>query len=175
MPTLHYYQKGFRPKEIIVVTTLLDPKRFPKQKITQLYQLRWQATEVNLKHLKTTLNMEMLLAKTPEMVRKEIWVHLMAYNLLRTLMWKAVGKCNASPLRLSLQDCRQHLNSFVAELVSAAAKPRQRLYTQLLKVIPQKLVSLRPNRVEPRVKKRRPKNYPRMRQPCSALKARLAE
>ena len=63
---------GFRPKEIIVVTTLVDPKRYPKAKLAQLYQRRWQATEVNLKHLKTTLRMETIFAKTPEMVQKEI-------------------------------------------------------------------------------------------------------
>jgi hypothetical protein len=60
---------GFRPQEIILVTTLLDPKRYPKAKLAQLYQLRWMATEVNFKHLKTTLKMEIILAKTPEMVR----------------------------------------------------------------------------------------------------------
>ena len=80
-------QSGFRPKQIILVTTLLDPKRYPKAKLAQLYHLRWQATEVNFKHLKTTLNMEMILAKSPQMVRKEIWMHLLAYNLLRNLMW----------------------------------------------------------------------------------------
>ena len=167
------YQKGFRPEEIIVVTTLLDPKKFPRQKLAQLYQLRWQATEVNLKHIKTTLKMEMLLGKTPEMVRKEIWVHLMAYNLLRTLMWEAAQQSQVSPLRVSLQGCRQHLNNFVAELASATIKEGQRLYRQLLEVITDKLVPLRPHRVEPRVKKRRPKNYPRMRQPRSVLKANL--
>jgi len=96
-------QPGFRPKEIILVTTLLDPKRYPKAKLAQLYQLRWQATEVNLKHLKTTLKMEMIAAKTPEMVQKEIYMHLLAYNLLRTLMWQSVQSTGGSPLRLSLQ------------------------------------------------------------------------
>lgn len=71
---------GFRPKEIILVTTLMDSKRYPKAKLAQLYQLRWQATEVNFKHLKTTLKMEMIGAKTPEMVQKDIWVHMLAYN-----------------------------------------------------------------------------------------------
>jgi len=60
-----------------LVTTLLDPKRYPKAKLAQLYHLRWQATEVNFKHLKTTLNMEMIWAKSPQMVRKEIWMHLL--------------------------------------------------------------------------------------------------
>ena len=78
---------GFRTQEITVVTTLLDPKQFPKQAIAELYFLRWQV-EVDLKHVKTTLGMEKLLGQTPTMVRKEIWVHCLAYNLLRTLMWK---------------------------------------------------------------------------------------
>ena len=72
--------KGFRPKEIILVTTLLDPNVFTKAKLAQLYQLRWQV-EVDLRHVKTTLGMEMLRGKTPQMVRKEIYIHLMAYNL----------------------------------------------------------------------------------------------
>lgn len=67
---------GFRPREIILVTTLLDPKRYPKAQLAQLYQRRWQATEVNLKHLKTTLKLEMIVAKTPQMVQKEVWIHL---------------------------------------------------------------------------------------------------
>ncbi len=90
-------QPGFRPKEIILVTTLLDPKRYRKAKLAELYQLRWQATEVNLKHLKTTLKMEMIAAKTPEMVQKEIWMHLLAYNLLRTLMWQAAQQAQVPP------------------------------------------------------------------------------
>ena len=167
------YQKGFRPKEIVVVTTLLDPKQFSRKKLAQLYQQRWQATEVNLKHIKTSLKMEMLLGKTPEMVRKDLWAHLLAYNLLRQLMWEAAEQFEVSALRISLQGCRQYLNSFVAELASATAKQRQCLYNRLLQVITEKLVPLRPNRVEPRVKKRRPKNYPRMRQPRSVLKAKL--
>ena len=103
-------QPGFRTKEIILVTTLIDPKRYSKTKLAELYQLRWHATEVNLRHLKTTLKMEMLAAKTPEMVQKEIWMHLLAYNLLRTLMWQAAQHAQIQPLRLSLQTTRQQFN-----------------------------------------------------------------
>ena len=95
------YQKGFRPKEIIIVTTLLDTKEFSRAALARLYQLRWQATEVNLKHIKTTLKMEMLTGKTPGMVRKEIWVHLMAYNLLRTLMREAAIASTVSSFRIN--------------------------------------------------------------------------
>ena len=104
-------QPGFRPKEIILVTTLLDAKHYPKAKLAELYQLRWQATEVNFKHLKTTLKMEVISAKTPEMVQKEIWVQMLAYNLLRTLMWQSAQQAEVSPLRISLQGTRATVQS----------------------------------------------------------------
>lgn len=167
-------QPGFRPKEIILVTTLVDPKRYPKAKLAELYQLRWQATEVNLRHLKTTLQMEMIAAKTPEMVHKEIWMHLLSYNLLRTLMWQSAQPAQVSPLRLSLQGTRQQFNQFRPQFAQAADKKRRRLYITLLEVIHNQLVPLRPNRVEPRVVKRRPKPFPRMQQPRLVLKAKLA-
>jgi len=166
-------QAGFRPKEIILVTTLVDPKRYLKAKLAELYQLRWQATEVNLKHLKTTLQMEMIAAKTPDIVQKENWVHLLAYNLLRTLMWQSAQHAQVSPLRISLQGTRQQFNHFRPNLAQATNKNHRRLYIALLKVIPDQLVPLRPNRVEPRVVKRRPKPFPRMQQPRSVLKAKL--
>ena len=164
---------GFRPQQIILVTTLLDPKRYPKAKLAELYRLRWTATEVNLKHLKTTLKMEMIWAKTPDMVRKEIWVHLLAYNLLRTLMWQSARRAGVSPLRISLQGTRQQFNHFRPSLARATAKNRLQLYATLLEVISDQLVPLRPNRAEPRVTKRRPKSFPRMQQPRSLLKAKL--
>jgi hypothetical protein len=167
-------QPGFRPKEIILVTTLVDPKRYPKTKLAELYHLRWQATEVNLRHLKTTLAMEMITAKTPDMVQKDIWIHLLAYNLLRTLMWQAAQHIQVAPLRLSLQGTRQQFNQFRPLLAQAADQNRRWLYTTLLEVICNQLVPWRPHRVEPRVLKRRPKPFPRMQQPRSTLKAKLA-
>ena len=103
-------QPGFRPSEIILVKTLVDPKRYPKAKLAALYQRRWCATEVNFKPLETTLQMEMIAAKTPDMVQKAIWIHLLAYNLLRLLMWQAAQPAQVSPLRLSLQGTRQQFN-----------------------------------------------------------------
>ena len=166
-------QPGFRSKEIVLVTTLLDSKRYPKSRLAELYQLRWLGTEVNFKHLKTTLKMEMIGAKTPEMVQKEIWVHMLAYNLLRTLMWQSAHRSGVSPLRISLQGTRQQFNQFRPDLAQATVKNRPRLYTTLLEVIINQLVPLRPNRAEPRVTKRRPKSFPRMQQPRSVLKAKL--
>ena len=163
---------GYRTKEITVVTTLLDSKEFPKQAIADLYGLRWQV-EIDLKHLKTTLGMEKLLAQTPSMVRKEIGVHCLAYNLLRTLMWEAAESSDVGPLRLSLQGTRQHLRNHLCSLAMASVAQCKKLYQGMLKIITHEVLPWRPYRVEPRVKKQRPKAYPRMQQPRKVLKDKL--
>jgi Transposase DDE domain len=170
---LRLTRRGFRDQNIIVVTTLLDAKRYSAWQLTQLYGRRWQAAEVNLRHLKTTLKMEMLTAKTPAMVRKEIWTHLFAYTLLRTLMWKAAAVSDHTPFQLSLQGARQQFNHLVSLLATQTNSVRQRLYQVLLEQVATDLLPVRPHRSEPRVVKRRPKPFPRMRQPRSVLKAKL--
>jgi hypothetical protein len=167
-------QPGYRPTQMVLVTTLTDPKRYPKAQLAELYQLRWQAAEVNLRHLKSTLGMEMIAAKTPDMVQKDIWMHLLAYNLLRTLMWQAVKSSATPALRLSLQGTRQQFNQFCPGLATATAARRKRLFQSLLDILTTLRVPLRPQRHEPRVVKRRPKPFPRMMQPRAALKAKLA-
>ncbi|EDX73794.1 Transposase, IS4 family protein [Coleofasciculus chthonoplastes PCC 7420] len=165
-------QKGFRSKEIILVTTLLDAQVYTKTKLAQLYQWRWQV-EVDLRHVKTTLGMEMLRGKTPEMVRKEIYVHLLAYNLLRTVMWQAGKQAGVCPVRISLQGTRQHLSHFCCQFYKAGAKKRAKLYDAFLIVVTDKLLPERPYRYEPRLKKRRPKPYGWMQQPRDVLKRQL--
>lgn len=166
-------QPGFRSREIVLVTTLLDAQRYRKAHLAQLYHWRWQATEVNLKHLKTSLKMEMIAAKTPQMVQKDIWAHLLAYNLLRTLIWQSAQLAEVSPWQISLQGTRQQFNQFRPELAHSTLKTRRRLYATLLGVVGNQLVPLRPHRAEPRVVKQRPKAFPRMQQPRSILKAQL--
>ncbi len=172
---LRLVRKGFRTQEMILVTTLLDPQLYPKHKLAKLYGLRWQAAEVNLRHLKTTLNMEMLATLTPSMVRKEVWVHMMAYNILRTLMWNA---CPAVPdgktPHLSLQGTRQAFAQFVPLLATTSQTLRRSLKPRLLALVAQQLLPLRPGRIEPRVRKRRPKSFPLMKQPRNILKRKLA-
>lgn len=110
---LQLTRQGFRDRTIIVVTTLLDAKCYSPRQLTQLYGLRSPAAQVNLRHLKTTLKMEMLTAKTPQMVRKEIWTHLVAYTLLRTLMWEAAVATAHRPFQLSLQGAIQQFNQML--------------------------------------------------------------
>ncbi|ASC69262.1 Transposase InsG for insertion sequence element IS4 [Halomicronema hongdechloris C2206] len=164
---------GFRPTNVVVVTTLRDPKRYPKAKLAELYHRRWQASEVNLRHLKTTLAMEMIAAKTPAMVTKSIWLHLVSYNLLRTLMWDATAHSEVGALRVSLQGTRQQFNHFRAEFLHLAPSKRGQGYQALLSAVRELIIPPRPNRSEPRVVKRRPKPFPRMQEPRSVLKAKL--
>jgi hypothetical protein len=108
------------------------------------------------------------------MVRKELYVHLLAYNLLRSLMAQAAQTLAVSPLRISLQGTRQHFRNFISELASAATDCIPVLLQTLLQVLVRTLVPDRPNRSEPRVRKRRPKAFPLMKQPRSTLKRKLA-
>lgn len=148
-------------------------KRYRKQDLSELYGRRWQATEVNLKHLKTTLKMERLTAKSPDMVSKEIWTHLLAYSLLRTVMWQAMVKSDKTLFQISFQETRQAFNLLSPFLVMTSSANRERLYHALLKRVMGFLLPIRPGRSEPRVVKQRPKPFPRMNKPRSILKAAL--
>ncbi len=163
---------GFRTQQVSLITTLLDQKTYPALKLVQLYGERWNA-EVDFKHLKTTLGMDILRGKTPQMVRKEIYAFLLAYNLLRTLMWSAGTTYATPPLRLSLQRTRQHLTNFIPQLLANSLTKRHEIYRTLLKIIVHKTVPDRPGRSEPRVRKRRPKSYPLMQQPRHQLRRQL--
>jgi hypothetical protein len=171
---LRITRRGWRDQSLIVVTTLLDAERYSAQQLTQLYGWRWQAAEINLRHLKTTLAMEMLTAKSPEMVRKDLWAHLLGYNLLRSLMEHAAPLANYQRARLSLQGARQGFRAILSALALVSRTGRNALYRDLLNEIATDLLPVRPHRQEPRVVKRRPKPFPRMRQPRAVLKAKLA-
>ena len=172
---IHYYIciPGRRTQQVTLITTLLDEEAYPVLEFLKLYELRWEA-ELNLRHLKTSLGMDILRGKKPEMVRKEIYVHLLAYNLLRTVMWSAGTQMEVNPLRLSLQEARHHLNHFVDELKNSGVRKRKKLWTTILEIIAHKPLKKRPLRFEPRVRKRRPKSYPLMSLPRSVLRQKVA-
>ncbi|MDJ0719365.1 MAG: IS4 family transposase [Prochloraceae cyanobacterium] len=163
---------GFRTKEITVVTTLLDAIEYPGSEILKLYDARWE-TEVNLRHIKTTLGMDILSCKTPEMVRKEVYAYLLAYNLLRTIMYRAGTRFNRNHMRLSLQASRQHLKNLLPKLENKTQARREKLYKTMLEKVADSYTKKRSKRVEPRVKKRRPKAYPLMQEPRHVLRAKL--
>ena len=169
---LRIQRRGFRDERIIVVTTLMDAKQYNVQQLTRLYGLRWLAAEVNLRDLKTTLKMEMLTAKTPAMVRKDIWTHLLAYTLLRTIMWQAVSSSEDTAFQLSFQSTRQQFNQFLTLLATTGKRQQRQWHQLLLEQVATNLLTIRPNRSEPRVLKCRPKPYRRMQEPRSILKGK---
>ncbi len=136
MREIYYYIiiPGFRTGRVSLITTLLDTTVYPTLEVLKLYAERW-TVELNLKHLKTTLGMEVLRCKTPSMVRKELYVYLLAYNLLRSLMWSSGTTYGTPPLRLSLQGARHHFTHFISLLLTADSTQRHHIYRTLLKVI----------------------------------------
>ncbi len=172
---IHYYIciPGWRTKQVTLITTLLDAKAYPILDLANLYETRWEV-ELDLRHIKTSLKMEVLRGKTPAMVRKEIDVHLLAYNLLRTVMWQAGTKMKLDPLRLSLQEARHHLDHFVEEAKNSGTRNRKKLYQTLLELIANKPLKKQAGAYQPRVRKRRPKSYPLMREPRSVLRQKAA-
>jgi hypothetical protein len=163
---------GFRTKALVVVTSLLDAVAFPRRELAGLYRARWHA-ELDIRSIKQTMRMEVLRCQTPAMVRKEIWGHLLAYNLIRGVMAEAAHRHGMAPRELSLQGARQALEAFRGELAQASASEAEALRGAVLGVIAYHRVGDRPNRVEPRVVKRRPKAYPRMQEPRREARRRL--
>jgi hypothetical protein len=125
--------------------------------------------------LKQTLKMDVLRCKTPAMVRKEFWAHLLAYDLVRGAMAEAARRHGAPPRRLSFQGARQVLDAFRGELSRAAPAASAVLIEAALGAIAYHRVGDRPDRVEPRVVKRRPKAYPRMQEPRQEFQKRLGK
>lgn len=161
---------GFRTKTVTLVTTLLDAQTYSKASLAQLYRLRWQA-EVNLKHLKTTLKMEFIRCKSPAMVRKDILIHCLSYNLLRTFMLDSVAETTIPTLQFSMQSARQLLLTFMPQLMNAEETQRYEYYGLMTALLWEQRLPQRSNRVEPRVVKRRPKSYPRLTRPRSPIRS----
>jgi hypothetical protein len=166
-------QPGFRTRSFVVVTTLLDPGAFPRGELAGLYRARWHA-ELDIRALKQTLKMDVLRCKSPGLVRKEFWAHLLAANLIRGMMAEAARRHGVLPRQLSFQGARQMTEGFRVELNRAASGKVSGLVDVMLGTIATLRVGDRPDRVEPRVVKRRPKAYPRMQEPRQAFKRRFA-
>lgn len=163
-------QPGCRVKELVVVTTLLDLDAYSKEDILDLYHQRWHV-EIDLRSIKTQMKMEILRCQTPEMVRKEIWAHLLAYNLIRKVMAQAAQEHGVTPRQLSFAGAQQTVNEFRPLLMAAAPADLPALGRDILKAIASHRVGDRPDRWEPRKVKRRPKGYPRMLRPRAQERA----
>lgn len=160
-------QPGFRVRSLVVATTLLDAEEFTKDDLARLYRARWNA-ELDLRSLKQALQMDVLRCKTPELVRKELWTHILAYNLIRTIAAQAATRHGIEPRTISFKGAVQTLEAFqpvIAMRGEGAAAVRRVLYEHLLDAIATHRVADRPDRYEPRRRKRRPKPYDRLMKP----------
>jgi hypothetical protein len=154
-------QKGFRTETLIVVTTLLDAERYPSEEIALLYRRRWQA-ELHLRSLKIVLQMDHLRCKTPERVRNEFFTHLLGYNLIRGVMAAAAFQSGRLPWEISFKGTLQTLSQFLPMLLSRI--PSEAWCAALLTAVASHIVGDRPDRIEPRLVKRRPKPYKHLRE-----------
>lgn len=150
---------GFRTKKRTLVTTFLDHQAVEKSDLEELYNYRW-FVELSLRSIKETMRMDILRGKTPAMVRKEIWAHLLAYNLIRKIMAQAAVIYNKIPSKLSFKVALQMIEAF--RQAGIFDEKNGDAYMQLLKAIAHKIVGNRPGRSEPRRVKRRPKPFPRL-------------
>jgi hypothetical protein len=160
--------KDNRAEQFKVVTTILDTSIDGGQ-IGGLYERRWDG-EVDIRSIKSTMKMDILRCKTPEMVEKEIWVHLLAYNLLRTVMAVAARANGMEPRAISFKGAKQALTAFAPKLEAAPPRQRPRLVDAMLKAVAYHRVGDRPGRWEPRARKRRPKPTKRLNQPRRVAK-----
>ncbi|HUQ68901.1 MAG TPA: IS4 family transposase [Planctomycetaceae bacterium] len=170
-------QPGFRTKAIVVVTTILDPAQASKEDLARLYRARWN-NELDLRSLKCTLQMQELRCKTPELVRSEIWTHILADNLIRTIMAQAAAAHDLLPRTISFKGAIQTLEAFQPVIdLQANQGPvhRLQLYHTLLDAIATHRVADRPDRFEPRAKKHRPNHYDWLTRPRADLKREMAK
>lgn len=161
----------------MVVTTLLDAQHTTKEDLATLYRARWN-NELDLRSIKSTMQMRELRCKTPELVRKEVWAHILAYNLMRAIMAQAAAKHDIAPRSVSFKGTMQTLEAFQPLLEFGPAQDaadRLRLYHDLLDAIATHRVGDRPDRYEPRLKKRRRNYYDWLTKPRAEMKRKMAK
>lgn len=170
---LQVAQRGFRVRTLVLVTTLLDAQVYSRAELAAAFRCRWHA-ELDLRAIKQTMNMSVLRCKTPAMVRKELWMHLLAYNLVRATMAAAAEQAGIEPREVSFAGAVQTLNAFAPVLELADARDVGRLWRILLRAIARHQVGHRPDRYEPRAVKRRAKPIALLTIPREQARQRLA-
>ena len=163
----HVAVPGFRTENVVLVTTLLDEQAYPDAALAALYRRRW-AVELCFRDIKTTLGLDVLRCRTPKLVEKEIWLQVMAYNLVRALMLEAAWTHGVELERLSFKGTVDTLRQWTP-LFAPTMFVFKQARAELLRVIAADQVPLRPNRSEPRARKRRPKNYQLLTKPRRSM------
>jgi hypothetical protein len=154
--------KGFRAKELLIVTSLLDAKQYSSEEIAQLYAKRWNV-EVDFRSLKNGLSLDVLRCKKPEMVEKEAWMHILVYNMVRTVMADSGSDQKLVPRQLSFQECVQLLSNFRWCWTTSDHKWSKR-YQDLISSLKSR-VGNRPDRIEPRLIKHWRQRYRLLKMP----------
>jgi hypothetical protein len=165
-------QAGFRVQSFIVVTTLTDAAAYTHADIAELYHQRW-LVELDLRTLKITLGMDVLRCKTPEMVAKEIWTCLLAYNLIRQRILQAALLAELSPRQISFTAAMQKIAASWQTILLCDEERARTLIETHLRDLAKHRIGDRPDRVEPRAVKRRPKPHPLLTKPRAQAKAEL--
>lgn len=167
-------QPGFRPRELVLVTTLTAAAEWEKEDIGELYRERWQV-ELDIRSLKVSLHLDYLRCLTPFMVEKELWANVLSYNLLRKVGAQAAWLHDRQPREISFMATRQAVEASWLPLSTASSVEQLDLSRRLLRELSKQRVGDRPDRCEPRAVKRRPKKQKLLRQPRAAAKAALLE
>jgi hypothetical protein len=165
-------EPGCRTQQVVVATTLLDASAYRKAHIADAYHQRWQA-ELDLRSIKQTLGMHTLHCKTPAMAHRELWAHLLGYNLARAAAAQAARQEGWTPRQLSFAGTVQILDEFRLLLLASDADRQAVVCGALFVALASHRVGDRPGRFEPRKLKRRVDKYPVLRQPRAAERAAL--
>jgi Transposase DDE domain len=169
---VHVDRRGFRTRVLDLVTTLLDAEIYTRKDLADLYRRRWES-ELHLRSIKAVMDLDVLRCKTPEMVRKELWMGLLGYNVIRAVMAAGCRQHGRAPHRVSFKGALQTVLAFAEGLREGTAAARRFLWRVMLRSVAADAVGNRPDRVEPRAVKRRPKPYPLLMVPRRQAKAAL--
>jgi hypothetical protein len=165
-------EPGRRVETITVITTLTDPQKYSKEDVAELFGFRWNV-ELDILQIKQTLHLDHVRCKSPEMVRRELWVTLLAYNLIRKLIATSAAVHGKQPRRLGFTlACQTVLASWML-FSTGSCSDSAAMHTTLLTYIADNEVANRPGRIEPRVLKRRRHRYPLMQNPRDQLRKKL--
>jgi hypothetical protein len=166
-------RKGHKTRTIVIVTTLVDAEQYPAEELTALFAARWNC-ELDLRSIKRVLGIHHSRCQSPEMVRKELWMHLLGYNLIRVRMAQAAARHNVLPRELSFAAATNHIHNFAQDLRQGSGAEFDRIEGELLKGIATCRVGDRPGRKEPRAVKKRQQKYSFLTQPRAQARERLA-
>ena len=160
---------GFRTKRIFVVTTLLDSREFPASDIAGLHLRRWNI-ELFFRNIKTTMGMDILSCRSPGMIEIELWMYVIAHNLVRALMMESALRSDTPISRISFKGTISTLRQWTPFLAVSGRETSITRYFLLLDYIARDKLPYRPNRMEPRARKRRPKAYQLLNKPRAEFK-----